>query len=229
MKTIGIIGGLSPESTVFYYNGLNRLVNDALGGHHNAKILLSSANFGEFVALKEKSDWATQSKLLCAEAVKLEKAGADFIILATNTMHKMAADIEASISIPFLHLADATAARILETSLRKIGLLGTKYTMTLDFYKDRLKHHGIEPVIPDGNRIDLVNDIIYHELCHGVVNDTSRELYKEQINLLKQQGAEAVILGCTEITMLIKAEDVSLSVFDTTQIHIEEAAKLALA
>ena len=221
MKKVGIIGGLSPESTVKYYEWLNAGVQQRLGGHHNAKILLSSVDFGEFVALKEKGDWDTQGQMLSAEAVALEKAGADFIILATNTMHKLADQIEASIKIPFLHLADATADNILNEKISIVGLLGTKYTMELDFYKQRLVDKGIKVLVPSENGRKSVNDIIYNELCCGVVTDESRQAYRQVINDLVDDGVEGVILGCTEITMLVNQADFSVPLFDTTKIHVE--------
>ena len=223
MKKVGIIGGLSPESTIKYYQWLNEGVERRLGAHHSAKVLISSVNFGEFVALKEKGDWETQAKILTKEAAALEKAGADFIILATNTMHKMADQIESALNIPFLHLADATADRILGTKIRKVGLLGTKYTMELDFYKDRLKSKNIEVIVPDALGREIVNRIIYDELCHGDVLDTSRQKYKDVIAELEQSGAEGIIMGCTEITMLIDNNDASVPLFDTTKIHVEQA------
>ncbi|MCI5060426.1 MAG: amino acid racemase, partial [Alphaproteobacteria bacterium] len=181
MKKLGIIGGLSPESSVKYYQWLNDGVRERLGGHHSAKILLSSVDFGEFVVLKEKGDWDTQGELLCAEAKSLEKAGADFIILATNTMHKMADQIENSIQIPFLHIADATADQILEQEITTIGLLGTRYTMELDFYKQRLVDKGIQIIIPNDQDRKIVSDIIYNELCHGEVLKESRQEYQRVI------------------------------------------------
>ncbi len=229
MKKVGIIGGLSPESTVKYYEWLNAGVQSELGGHHNAKILLSSVDFGEFVALKEKGDWDTQAKLLSAEAVSLEKAGADFIILATNTMHKMADQIEAAINVPFLHLADATADDIVDDGIKKIGLLGTRYTMELDFYKERLEAKGIEVVVPDDTGRDDVNRIIYDELCHGTVMDDSRAVYGDVIKRLVAQGVEGVIMGCTEITMLINQTDSSVPLYYTTKIHVDRALKIILS
>lgn len=228
MKTIGVIGGLSPESTVKYYEWLNEGVQKALGGHNNAKVLLSSVNFAEFVALKEKGDWDTQGQMLCAEAVRLEKAGADFIVLSTNTMHKMAAQIEAALSIPFLHLADATADEILKTDVRSIGLLGTRYTMELDFYKQRLIDKGINVIVPDEAGRNVVNSVIYDELCHGEVKEQSRQAYRDVISDLVDQGAQGVIMGCTEITMLIDQSDSSVPLFDTTKIHVERALELIL-
>lgn len=223
MKTIGIIGGLSPESTVKYYQWLNEGVQKRLGGHHSAKVILSSVDFGEFVLLKEKGDWDTQGRLLSEEAMKLERAGADFIVLATNTMHKMADQIEAAISIPFLHLADATADKILDSGFSKIGLLGTRYTMELDFYKARLEAKGIQTIVPDENGREIVNSVIYDELCHGLVKEDSRKRYRDIIKSLVDEGAEGIIMGCTEITMLIDESDSSVPLFDTTKIHVERA------
>ena len=223
MKTVGIIGGLSPESTILYYQGINQGVRARLGGHHAGRVLIDSLDFGEFVALKEKGDWEAQSKLLCNAARNLEKGGADFIILATNTMHKMAEDITASVSIPFLHLADATADQIISDNINTVALLGTRYTMELDFYKGRLESKGIDVLIPDDQGRADVHNIIYDELCNGKVLDRSRARYIEIIHQLRDQGAQGVILGCTEIGMLIKASDLDIQVFDTTEIHIQAA------
>lgn len=223
MKKVGIIGGLSPESSMKYYSWLNEGVQERLGGHHSAKILLSSVDFGQFVALKEKGDWDTQGQLLAQEAKALEAGGADFIILATNTMHKMAAQIEAAITIPFLHLADATAGRICAQGLKKIGLLGTRYTMEMDFYKQRLADKGLEVFVPDEAGRKIVNDVIYEELCHGKVLPASRQAYGAVIAKLVGQGAQGIIMGCTEITMLIDQSDSEVPLFDTTRIHVEQA------
>lgn len=222
MKTVGIIGGLSPESTIAYYRWINDGVRAEMGGHHNAKILLNSLDFGEFVTLKERGDWDTQAALLCAAARSLEKAGADFIVLATNTMHKMAAQITASISVPFLHLADATAEAIAAQGLKTIGLLGTRYTMELDFYKDRLIAHGITPIVPDEGGRKIINDIIYNELCNGIIRDESRAAYRSIMESLAHQGAEGIILGCTEITLLVDHSDSGVPLFDTTRIHVDK-------
>ncbi len=222
MKIVGIIGGLSPESTMKYYKWLNEGVRQRLGGHHSAKILLSSVDFGLFVELKEKGEWDTQGKLLAHEAKALERAGADFIVLATNTMHKLAHYIEAAIQIPFLHLAEATAERILETEVRKIGLLGTRYTMEMDFYKDKLRAKGILPFIPDEVQRTLVNDIIYNQLCLGKILPESRAIYRDVMTTLVTQGAQGIIMGCTEITMLIDQSDAAVPLYDTTRIHVEK-------
>lgn len=229
MKTIGIIGGLSPESTMKYYQWLNEGVRTRLGGHHSAKIILSSVDFGEFVTLKEKDDWDTQGDLLADEAVALENAGADFVILATNTMHKMADQISGAIDIPFLHLADATAERIRAQGIDKIGLLGTQYTMEQDFYKDRLSQKGIETLVPDDAGRSTVNDIIYNELCMGKMNEESRAAYRNIISGLADGGAQGIIMGCTEITMLIDQSDSPVPLFDTTKIHVEAALEQIFA
>lgn len=226
MKTVGIVGGLSPESTILYYRGLNEAVRARLGGHHNARILLNSLDFGEFVALKERGDWDTQGRLIVDAALRLERAGADFVLLATNTMHRFADDLRARLTIPFLHLADATAERIRAFGFNRVALLGTAYTMEQDFYKKRLSAHGIEPLVPNPQKRAEIHRIIYDELCHGIVKDESREVYRAIISGLIKEGAQGVILGCTEITMLIGPQDVSCPVFDTTQIHIEAAAQL---
>jgi aspartate racemase len=225
VKTVGIVGGLSPESTLLYYRGLNAAVQARLGGHHNARILLNSLDFGEFVALKERGDWDTQGRLIVDAALRLERAGADFVLLATNTMHRFADDLRARLTIPFLHLADATAQRIRAFGLNRVALLGTAYTMEQDFYKSRLIAHGIEPMVPNPQKRAEIHRIIYDELCHGIVKDESRETYRAIISDLVQEGAQGVILGCTEITMLIGPQDVSCPVFDTTLIHIEAAAQ----
>lgn len=221
MKTVGIIGGLSPESTMLYYNGINEGVRERLGGHHCGKVLIHSLDFGEFVAYKALGDWGAQRKLLCEAAMSLENAGADFVILATNTMHKMADHIENSISIPFLHLADETAREIRAHGFDKVGLLGTRYTMELDFYKGRLAENCVHALVPNEVDRKIVHDAIYDELCHGVVKDKSRAEYVRIINEMKNRGAQGVILGCTEISMLIKPDDVEIEVFDTTQIHVQ--------
>ena len=223
MKTIGIIGGLSPESTMLYYQGLNDGVCTRLGGHHNAKIIINSLDFGEFTALKDRGDWGMMSNLLCKAAASLERAGADGVILATNTMHKMAGQIIDAINIPFIHLADATADEILRQEIKTIGLLGTRYTMEMDFYKGRLEDRGIRVLVPDAQGRTDVHDIIYDELCQGTVKDQSRIRYQNIITDLENQGAGGIILGCTEIGMLISPDDVSIKCFDTTQIHVQTA------
>jgi len=230
MKTIGLIGGLSPESTLLYYKHLNDLTRAALGGHHSAKIILWSVNFEEFCQFKEKGDWETQERLLSDAATKLEQAGADFLVIATNTMHKMASEIQSKISIPLMHIADATAQVAIDEGYKHIGFLGTKYSMELDFYTGRLVEKGLTPLIPETQEDrDLVSAIIYDELTKGVVTQKSEQAYIDVIERLKQRGAQAVILGCTEITMLVNKNNSPLPILDTTQIHVEQAVKKALA
>lgn len=228
MKTIGIIGGLSPESTSKYYQWLNDGVRARLGGHHSAKIILWSVDFAEFCALKERGDWATQSRLLCDAAAKLEAAGADFLVLATNTMHKMAADIVAATSIPFLHIADATAAAVLDRGFETIAFLGTKYSMELDFYTGRLREQGLRVLTPDAEGRRVVNEIIYAELTKGIVRRESRAAYLRVITDLRERGAQGVILGCTEITMIVDPQESPIPVFDTTRIHVDAALERAI-
>lgn len=223
MKKIGIIGGLSPESTVKYYQWLNEGVRVRLGGGHNAKILLSSVDFQEFVDLKNKGDWNTQGKMLAAEASALEHAGADFIILATNTMHKVSSQIESAIHVPFLHLADATADKILKAGVKTVGLLGTRYTMEQDFYKEHLEGKGINVLVPDKEGRKIIDRVIYDELTKGQVKEASRAAFREIIAKLAGCGAQGIIMGCTEITMLIDQSDSNVPLFDTTRIHVEKA------
>ena len=223
MKKIGLLGGLSPESTVKYYQWINQVVRARLGGQHSAKILISSVDFGEFLTLKQQGNWARQADILSAEALALERAGADFIILATNTMHKVADDIKAAITIPFLHLADATADSIQRENIDKIALLGTRYTMEMDFYKNRLEAKGIAVLTPRQEDRVRIDTIIYDELCNGVIKSGSKDEYLRIISGLEHEGAQGVILGCTEITMLISQADHTMLFFDTTKIHVEAA------
>lgn len=228
MKTIGLIGGMSWESTVTYYQLVNETVKRELGGLHSAKVLLYSVDFEEIERYQASGEWDKSAEVLTDAAQRLEKAGADFIVVCTNTMHKVVPEIKKHISIPVLHIAEATADELKKRGIRKVGLLGTKYTMTQDFYKQKLISAGIEVVIPEGKDIDTVNDVIYNELCLGLIRDESREKYKEIIVKLKQRGAQGVVLGCTEIGLLIKQEDSVLPTFDTTQLHGEKAALFAL-
>lgn len=228
MKTIGIIGGMSWESTATYYRLINEGVNRRLGGLHSAKILMHSVDFAEIEECQQKGDWGKASSVICSSAVKLEKAGADFLILCTNTMHKVADSIQEAMNIPLLHIADATAEKLKEKDLRKVGLLGTRYTMIDDFYTGRLAISGIDAIIPDQGEIGDVNSIIFDELCRGVVKEDSRRRYLEVIASLKRRGASGIILGCTEIGMLVRDDDVDLPVFDTTLIHAGKTVDVAL-
>lgn len=228
MKTIGLIGGMSWESTVSYYQIINEEVKKRLGGLHSAKVILYSVEFDEIEKCQSNGDWEKSGVILGKAAKSLEAAGADFILICTNTMHKVAPQIEAMIRIPVIHIADATAQELEKCQIRKVGLLGTRYTMTQDFYKQRLIDKGIDVVIPDGEQIEAVNDIIFRELCVGQIREESRWEFQSIIDSLAQKGAEGVILGCTEIGLLIRQTDSSLPVFDTTLIHARRAVEIAL-
>lgn len=228
MKTIGLIGGMSWESTVTYYQILNETVKQKLGGLHSAKILLYSVDFDEIEKYQSSGEWEKSAEVLSQAAMNLEKAGADFIVICTNTMHKVAPKIQSHISIPIIHIAEATADELIKRGISRVALLGTKYTMTQDFYKDKLLKAGIDVVIPDLAGIETVNDIIYKELCLGIISEASKKKYLEIIDELAEQGAQGVILGCTEIGLLIQQADTSLPVFDTTRIHAIKAAELSI-
>ena len=228
MKTIGLLGGMSWESTIPYYQIINEEVKKALGGLHSAKIVLYSVEFDEIEKCQSSGDWDKSAQILGNAAKGLEAAGADFILICTNTMHKVAPQIEMMIGVPIVHIADATADKLEGAGIRKVGLLGTKYTMTQDFYMQKLIDRGFEVVIPDDKDIDVVNNIIYGELCLGEIMYDSRKEYQRIIEGLKDKGAEAVILGCTEIGLLIHQDDSVLPIFDTTEIHAKRAAEIAL-
>ena len=228
MKTIGVIGGMSWESTVTYYQIVNETVKCELGGLHSAKVLLYSVDFAEIEEYQTKGEWDKSAEVLAEAAQNLEKAGAGFIIICTNTMHKVATEIQKKISIPIIHIAEATADALKENGIEKVGLLGTKYTMTQEFYKSKLIEAGIEVVIPDEAGVTVVNDIIYNELCLGIISEESKKKFVNIIKQLEKAGAQGVILGCTEIGLLIQQKDVEIPVFDTTQIHATKAALLAI-
>ncbi len=228
MKTIGMIGGMSWESTVTYYRIINETIKRELGGFHSAKILLYSVDFDEIEKYQSSGEWDKSADLLSDAAERLEKAGADFIIICTNTMHKVAPQMSKHISIPIIHIAEATAEKLKERGIATVGLLGTKYTMTQDFYKTKLTDAGIKVVIPNDEDIETVNGIIYNELCLGNIREESKENYLAIIKKLADSGAQGVILGCTEIGLLIRQEDLDLPVFDTTLIHAEKAALSAI-
>jgi len=229
MKTIGLIGGMSWESSVVYYELINKKVREALGGFHSCKNIMVTVDFAEIEKLQHEGNWDALDALMATSARQLEKAGADIVILCTNTMHLCSDAITNAIAIPFLHIAEATAQEIKKQGLKKIALLGTKFTMEKDFYKDILiQKYGIEVLIPTAEERTQVHDIIYNELVHGQIKDESRAIYKTIIKNLEQRGAQGVILGCTEIPLLISATDVAISVFDTTKIHAESAVDWAL-
>tara|TARA_B100000029_G_C17323585_1_gene869096 strand:+ start:147 stop:842 length:696 start_codon:yes stop_codon:yes gene_type:complete len=229
MKTIGMLGGMSWESTISYYRELNEGVKKALGGLHSAKIVLNSVNFEELEKLQHADDWETTAEILKKSAQSIEDGGADFLIICTNTMHIVAPEIEAAIDIPILHIADATAQKLVEDGITKVGLLGTGFTMEKKFYKGRLtEKFDIEVLVPDEEQRALVHKVIYNELCLGKINDESRAAYLAIINNLRDRGAQAVILGCTEIGMLVSQKDSNIPLYDTTTIHAIQAVKYAL-
>lgn len=228
MKTIGLIGGMSWESTSLYYQQINRTVQNKLGKLHSAKVILSSVDFQEIAALQSKGLWQEAGEYLAQQAMNLEKAGVDCIVLCTNTMHKVASQIEEAIAVPFIHIADATAKEILSQNIRKVALLGTAFTMEQDFYKARLQNHGIDVIIPKETSRKTVHRIIYDELCLGIIKPESQQKYMTVVEELIAEGAEGIILGCTEICMLIGDVKFSVPLFDTTAIHAKEAVNFAL-
>lgn len=228
MKTIGLLGGMSWESTMSYYRSINEGVKATLGGLNSAKICMYSVNFDEIEKLQHQGRWAETADILADAALSVEKGGADFILICTNTMHKVVPEIEQKITVPILHIADTTAQKLLEQGVKKVGLLGTVFTMEQDFYKGRLTDKfGIDVVTPDEDERKQVHDIIYQELCRGDIKEESRAIYSQIIEKLSQQGAEAVILGCTEIALLIEQQHSDVPLFDTTAIHAEAAVRLA--
>ncbi len=229
MKTMGLIGGMSWESSALYYRLINEKVKQQLGGLHSAKCLLYSVDFQEIEHYQANGQWQHAGQLLAEAALSLQKAGADFIVICTNTMHKVIDKIEARITIPILHIADATALQIQQAGIQTIALLGTKYTMEQDFYKKRIEQFGIAVIVPDEEERTVVNRIIYEELCLGRIEAASKERYLQVIDNLMKAGAQGIILGCTEIGLLIKQDDVPIPVFDTTVIHALAAVDKALA
>lgn len=233
MKTIGIIGGVSWESSIEYYRLMNEMVNEKLGGLHSAKILMFSIEFGDFSKderLAEKGNWTALNKTIIDAASRLKRGGADFIVIASNTVNSRADYIQEQLQIPVLHIADATGEKVNRSGIKTVALLGTKYTMEQNFYRDRLeKKHGLKVVIPNETERDYINAVIFDELCAGKFYNDSRERFVQIINrLVDEEGAQGVILGCTEIPLLIKQEDVKVPVFDTMTIHVEAAVKYAL-
>ncbi|MDH1053899.1 aspartate/glutamate racemase family protein [Aquipseudomonas alcaligenes] len=230
MKTIGLLGGMSWESTLPYYRHINEAVRERLGGLHSARLVLYSLDFHEIEALQRQGDWAAAGTLLADAARRLESAGADFLLLCTNTMHKVADAIEAASALPLLHIADPTAAAIQAAGLQRVGLLGTRFTMEQPFYRQRLEdRHGIQVLVPDEPDRAEVHRVIYEELCRGVVSEASRQAYRQVITRLVARGAQAVILGCTEIGLLVRADDAEVPLFDTCVLHAQAAAKRALS
>ncbi len=228
MKTIGLLGGMSWESTVSYYQTVNRVVAERLGGFHSAQVLLYSVDFHSIEELQRQDCWREAGQQLAQAARILESGGADFLLLCTNTMHKVAAQVEAAVSIPLLHIADATAERIAAAGVASVGLLGTRFTMEQSFYRDRLERHGLKVVVPSEPDRACVHRIIYEELCHGIVSDDSRAEYRLVVDALIAQGCEGILLGCTEIGLLVGPRDASVPIFDTAEIHATRAALCAL-
>lgn len=229
MKTIGLIGGMSWESSLEYYRIINEEVKNKLGGLHSAKSLMYSVDFEEIERVQHQEKWDEATQLMIDAAQRLEKGGADFVLICSNTMHKMADEVQRNIEIPLLHIADATAEKIKETGFKKIGLTGTKFTMEEDFYKGRLiKKYDLDVIIPGEEERQTVDDIIYKELCLGVIKPSSRDQFRKIIHNFVKNGAQAIILGCTEIPLLVKQEDIEVRLFDTTRIHAESAVEYAL-
>lgn len=229
MKTIGLIGGMSWESSLEYYRLINEMVKEKLGEPHSAKCIMYSVDFAEYEKLQHEEKWDILTDKMIEIGKKLEKAGSDFVLICTNTMHRMAPEVQDNIKIPLLHIADAAADEIKNKKFDKVGLLGTKFTMEQEFYKGRLKEkHDINVIIPNEKERDIVHNVIYKELISGIINQSSRKKFQEIIKNLQKRGAEGVILGCTEIPLLIKEEDSSIPVFDTTMLHASKAVETAL-
>ena len=229
MKTIGLIGGLSWESSAVYYRIINELVRDKLGGTHSAKIIMYSVDFSEFEQLQHQGDWDKLTELMIDAGTRLKNGGAEFIVICTNTMHKTAEAVENQVGIPLLHIADAAATEVKKMGLQKVALLGTRFTMEQDFYKARLQEkHGIEVVIPDRGEREVIHSVIYNELVLGKVLDSSREAFVKIIGRMNDIGAEGVVLGCTEIPLLISQKDSAIPIFDTTRLHALAAVEFSL-
>lgn len=229
MKTIGLIGGMSWESSALYYRIINETVRNRLAGLRSARIILYSLDFADIEMLQRAGDWAAAGRELGETARRLERAGADFVLICTNTMHKVADAVAAFIDVPLLHIADATAEEIKSRGLQRVGLLGTSYTMDDDFYRGHLTAlHGLDVLVPNERERRVVHGVIYDELCQGIVRQSSREAFREIMAGLGAAGAQAIILGCTEIALLVDSRDTPLPLFDTTRIHAEKAVQLAL-
>jgi len=229
MKTIGILGGMSWQSSMSYYQMLNQQVKQRLGGLHSAKVILNSLDFQPIERMQHQQDWQGLAQHLSEEAYKLQLAGAEVLMIATNTMHKVAEQVQEAIDIPLLHIADATANVLLEQSLQKVALLGTAFTMQQDFYTHKLIDRGLQVIVPNELQQQQVHQVIYQELCQGQIRASSKRQYLDIIQTLSEHGAQAVILGCTEIGLLVQQQDTQVPLFDTTQIHIQAALDWALS
>lgn len=229
MKTIGVIGGMSWESTQTYYRLLNEQVRERLGGLHSAKVILNSVDFAEIEPLQHQGDWQGTADILVKAAQSLEAAGADFFLIGTNTMHKVAPEVQTAVKIPLLHIVDATAEALKADGITTVGLLGTKFTMEQAFYRERLEAQGLNVIIPNETQRNSVHEVIFKELCLGVTTSASKQAYLDIVSDLHQQGAQAVILGCTEIGMLIKPADTTVPLYDTTELHANAAVTYALS
>lgn len=228
MKTIGLIGGMSWESTIPYYRIINEVVKEKLGGLHSARCILYSVEFAEIEELQASGNWERSGEILGDAARKLQEAGADFIVICTNTMHKVAPQVQSMITIPLLHIAEVTATELKRNNINRVALLGTKYTMLQDFYKAKVEEAGIQILIPEEGDIEFINSVIFNELCLGKIKTDSKQEFLRIIKELSLKGAQGVILGCTEIGLLVKKEDTDVLLFDTTFIHAEAAATAAL-
>ncbi len=229
MKTIGLIGGMSWESSLLYYRLINQGIQQRLGNLHSASLLMYSVDFAPIEQLQHLGDWDSAAEILVDAARRLEAGGADFFLIGTNTMHQVADVVAGAVSIPMLHIADATAKQLVSNKVSRVGLLGTAFTMELDFYRDRIEHHGIELVVPEMHDRQMVHDIIYQELCLGKIDDDSREVYLAIIDRLAEQRIDAVILGCTEIGMLIDSSHTDIRLYDSMAIHAKAAVEYALS
>jgi len=229
MKTVGLLGGMSWESTVGYYQAINKGVKQSLGGLHSAKIVLYSVDFDPIEKLQHQGDWEGTAEILSQAAANIERAGADFLLICTNTMHKVAPQIEQNINIPLIHIADATAENLVKKGIKTVGLLGTAFTMEQDFYKERLtENYGLTVIVPEKSDREIIHHVIYKELCLGNALPASKAEYLRIIDWLASQGAEAVILGCTEIGMLVEQSDTEIPLLDTTYIHAQKAVECAI-
>lgn len=229
MKTIGLIGGMSWESSLEYYRIMNQTVKEKLGGFHSAQCILYSVDFDDVEELQHQGDWESLTRLMIEAAQRVKKAGAGFLVICTNTMHKMADEVQRAIQIPLLHIADVAAGAVKANGQSRVGLLGTKFTMEQDFYKGRLKEiHGIDVLIPEDKERQVIHDILYNELCLGEIKELSREKFQSIIQNLVKRGAQGVILGCTEIPLIVRQEDYEIPLYDTTALHAKAAVDFAL-